>query len=56
MTPEELAKFWSEWTNDNAPIGEGVYRLAAKDFLAKYDVMPKPAEVTDPAPRSKDFL
>jgi hypothetical protein len=44
MTPEELAKFWSEWTDDNAPLNErGVYLSAAKSFLNKYNVTAKDA-------------
>lgn len=42
MTPEGLAKFWSEWTDDAAPLNQhGTYLFAARDFLAKYDVTPK---------------
>lgn len=41
MDAEELAKFWSEWTNDNAPLGLGVYQSAARAFLEQYDVTPK---------------
>lgn len=40
---ERIAKFWSEWTDDAAPLRErGVYRLAAEDFLRKFDVTEKP--------------
>lgn len=39
-----VAHFWSEWTDDNAPINErGMYRLAAEDFLSKFDVTEKAA-------------
>lgn len=39
MKVEELAHFWSEWVDDNAPVNErGIYTVAAKDFLAKYVV------------------
>lgn len=41
MDAEELAKWWSEWTNDNAPIGLFVYQSAARAFLQMYDVTPK---------------
>lgn len=45
MDTEELARFWSEWTDDDAPLNLGVYRSAADRFLKKYDVTPK--EPTD---------
>ena len=38
---EELAKFWSEWTDDMAPLNLSTYRLAARDFLEKFDVVRK---------------
>lgn len=38
---EELAKFWMEWTDDDAPMGMPVYRAAARSFLAKYEVTKK---------------
>lgn len=46
MTDEELAQqiahFWSEWTDDMAPTHERlVYLPAARDFLAKFEVKPR---------------
>lgn len=41
MDEEQLAKFWSEWTDDNAPLNMGTYRLAARDFLKKFDITPR---------------
>lgn len=39
MTPEELAHYWSEWTDDNAPLNErGAYLTAARDFLRWYTI------------------
>jgi len=48
---EEIAHFWSEWTDDGAPLRErGIYRLAAEDFVKKFDVKERvaspPPEVT----------
>lgn len=46
MDDEELvraiAHFWSEWTDDSAPVNErGIYTTAARDFLVKFDVAKK---------------
>jgi hypothetical protein len=43
MSDEELiakiAHFWSEWTDDSAPLRErGLYSMAAKDFIEKFQV------------------
>lgn len=41
-TREEIAHFWSEWTDDMAPLREhGLYLTAAADFLLHYTVTPK---------------
>lgn len=48
LTPEEKAlavqigRLFSEWTNDHAPIGENLYRMAAESFLRRFTVTPKP--------------
>lgn len=46
MSEEELVKaiahFWSEWIDDYAPANEnGIYTLAAKDFVKKFEVVKK---------------
>jgi len=47
MTDEELiatiAKFWSEWTDDMAPLRErGAYTQAARAFVEKFNVSEAP--------------
>jgi hypothetical protein len=38
----EIAHFWSEWTDDMAPLRErSEYYQAAKDFLTKYSIEKK---------------
>jgi len=39
---ELLANHFSEWTDDNAPLGMSIYRAAAEDFVNKH-----PELVTD---------
>lgn len=38
---EEIAQMFSEWTDDAAPLNLPSYRMAARQFLSKYDVTPK---------------
>lgn len=48
MSDDELiariAHFWSEWTDDMAPLQErGLFTQAARDFVTKFDITPKEA-------------
>lgn len=39
---EVIAHFWSEWTDDEAPLNERkVYLMASHAFLQKYEVRKK---------------
>lgn len=39
---EVIAHFWSEWTDDEAPLNERkVYLMASHAFLEKYEVRKK---------------
>ncbi|MCU1441117.1 MAG: hypothetical protein JWP85_2114 [Rhodoglobus sp.] len=45
-TAERIAHFWSEWTDDAAPLHERTsYRMAADDFVKKFRVTPHVPEV-----------